>query len=178
MKQILIVIDMQNDFITGTLGNPQAQKILPRLAQKIQDFHGEIIFTRDTHESDYLSTQEGKLLPIAHCIRDSDGWQICSELAFACKSASCRIFDKPTFGSKELAQALAAESETIESITLVGVCTDICVISNAILLKAFLPETPIFVDASCCAGVTEQSHQTALDAMRACQIQIIEPQEE
>lgn len=173
MKQILIVIDMQNDFITGALGSEQAKAIVPKAAQKVHDFQGEVIFTRDTHEPDYLSTQEGRLLPVEHCVRGSEGWQICPEIAASRDLLFCRIFDKGTFGSKELAQMLSAEAESIEKITLVGLCTDICVISNAMLLKAFLPEVPIAVDASCCAGVTEKSHRTALDAMRACQIETI-----
>ena len=178
MKQILIVVDMQNDVITGALGSEQAKAIVPKVAQKVHDFQGEVIFTRDTHEPNYLSTQEGRLLPVEHCVRGSEGWQICPEVAAARDLLFCRIFDKGAFGSKELAQMLAAEAENISGITLVGLCTDICVISNAMLLKAFLPEVPISVDTSCCAGVTEESHRTALDAMRACQVNIIEKKEE
>lgn len=172
MRKILIVVDMQNDFVAGALGTPEAQAIVPHVLKKAETFSGNIYFTRDTHGEDYLQTQEGRNLPVRHCIQDSDGWQVVRELRPA--AAKCKIFDKPAFGSTELMDFLYAEnSETkIDEITLVGLCTDICVISNAMLLKARLPECVIKVDASCCAGVTPESHQTALDAMRACQIEI------
>ncbi|MCI8648924.1 MAG: cysteine hydrolase [Anaerotruncus sp.] len=173
-KRYLIVVDMQNDFITGSLGSAAAQTIVLQVAEKIRHFKGEVLFTRDTHRQNYLQTQEGRNLPIEHCIKDSEGWQICKELAQVCDVETARVFDKGCFGSVELAQTLAEEhqKQPLESVELIGLCTDICVISNAMLLKAFLPEVPISVDASCCAGVTLQSHQTALDAMRACQIEI------
>lgn len=171
MQELLIVVDMQNDFIDGALGTPEAVAIVPKVAKKIQNFSGKILFTRDTHEETYLDTQEGKNLPVKHCIRGSEGWQICPQLLEFCNEAP---IDKRTFGSVELGMYLKAENEKeeIASITLIGLCTDICVISNALLLKAFLPETEIIVDASCCAGVTPESHHTALSAMRACQIQV------
>ena len=172
MQEILIVVDMQNDFIDGALGTAEAVKIVPKVADKIRSFPGKIIFTRDTHETNYMSTQEGKKLPVEHCIRGTEGWQISSALAKYCTE---EIIDKVTFGSDQLGILLKEENEKnpIQSIILVGLCTDICVISNALLLKAFLPEVPICVDASCCAGVTPESHRTALAAMKPCQIEIL-----
>lgn len=166
---ILVVVDMQKDFISGVLGTPEAQAVLPKVAEKIAAFEGEVIYTRDTHTADYLNTQEGKILPVEHCIKDTDGWQIDATLT---DIRGGKIIDKPTFGSIELAEHLAAlhEREVIGRITLVGLCTDICVISNALLIKATLPEVPIAVDAACCAGVTPESHQNALNAMKMCQI--------
>ena len=171
MQKILIVVDMQNDFVDGALGTPEAVAIVPRVEQKIREFPGKVIFTRDTHGERYLETQEGKHLPVPHCIKGTKGWEICPQLE-ALREAEA--IDKVTFGSEKLGELLQEENrkEQIEDITLVGLCTDICVISNALLLKAFLPETPIIVDASCCAGVTPKSHETALDAMRMCQINI------
>ncbi len=169
----LIVIDMQNDFIDGVLGTKEAVAILPAVKEKIKNFNGRVLFTRDTHESDYLSTQEGRNLPVEHCMRDTHGWQINAELDALRKEEP---IDKPVFGSVALGQLLKAYDtyeEKIESITLIGVCTDICVISNAMLIKSFLPETPIFVDAACCAGVTPESHERALDAMAVCQIKVL-----
>lgn len=170
--KFLIVVDMQNDFIDGALGTNEAVAILPAVKEKIAGFDGRVLFTRDTHESDYLGTQEGRNLPVEHCIKDTEGWQIQPELDSLRKEEPV---DKPTFGSVALGQLLKAYDtyeEKIESVTLIGLCTDICVISNAMLIKAFLPETPIFVDAECCAGVTPESHERALDAMAVCQINI------
>ena len=172
MKNILIVVDMQNDFIDGALGTKEAVAIVPKVEDKIRNFDGEVFFTRDTHETYYLETQEGKNLPVKHCIRDTEGWQIRKELDVLRKTDPV---DKETFGSTDLAGELTMinEDEGIGSITLVGLCTDICVISNALLIKASLPEVPICVDAKCCAGVTPESHENALKAMEACQIKII-----
>lgn len=169
MKEILIVVDMQRDFIDGSLGTPEAVAILPKVVEKLKNFDGDVIFTRDTHEVDYMNTLEGKNLPVPHCIRDTDGWEIAPELT-AIRSGV--TINKPTFGSVELGQMLvsANDAEPIEKITLVGLCTDICVLSNALLIKANLPEVEIAVDASCCAGVTPESHNTALAAMKMCQI--------
>lgn len=170
---ILVVVDMQNDFIDGSLGTKEAQAIVPKVVEKVKAFSGRVLFTRDTHESDYLTTQEGKKLPVEHCIINTEGWKICAPLEALRKETP---IDKKTFGSVALAQVLKAQNdydETIESITLVGLCTDICVISNALLLKAHLPETRIIVDAACCAGVTPDSHTQALAAMKMCQIEII-----
>ena len=171
--KVLVVVDMQKDFIDGALGTPEAVGIVPRVIQKIREFDGLVIATRDTHEEDYLDTQEGKKLPVRHCIRGTDGWEIHPEIQ---KLLPEDPIDKPTFGSVELGQMLKARQdsgETVESITLVGLCTDICVISNALLLKAYLPETRVFVDASCCAGVTKESHEQALNAMKMCQVEIV-----
>ena len=172
MKNILIVVDMQNDFIDGALGTKEAVAIVPKVEEKVRNFDGEVFFTRDTHETYYLETQEGRNLPVKHCIRDTEGWQIRKELDVLRKTDPV---DKETFGSTDLAGELTMinEDEGIGSITLVGLCTDICVISNALLIKASLPEVPICVDASCCAGVTPESHENALKAMEMCQIKII-----
>lgn len=171
MQDILIVVDMQNDFIDGALGTPEARAIVPKAAEKIRSFPGRVLFTRDTHEENYLETQEGKNLPVPHCIRGTEGWQISPQLADFCTEPP---IDKGTFGSVGLGSTLnAAHLENpIQSITLIGLCTDICVISNALLIKAFLPEVKITVDASCCAGVTPESHRMALSAMKSCQIVI------
>ena len=172
MQEILVVVDMQNDFVTGPLGTPEARTILPKVAEKVKNFPGRVLFTRDTHEENYLESREGRALPVPHCIRGSRGWEICPELETLRKEEPV---DKPTFGSTGLGEVLRAADqygEKIGRITLVGVCTDICVISNALLLRAFLPEAEIAVDAACCAGVTPESHQTALRAMKACQIAI------
>ena len=172
MQKVLVVVDMQNDFIDGALGTKEAVAIVPYVEEKIRTFDGTVLFTRDTHETWYLDTQEGKKLPVPHCIRDTEGWQIRSELDALRKTEA---IDKETFGSTDLAGDLAAmnEDEKIESITFVGLCTDICVISNALLVKASLPEVPIIVDAKCCAGVTPESHENALKAMEVCQIEIV-----
>ena len=170
----LIVVDMQKDFVTGVLGTGEAQRILPAVAEKVQGFEGRVIFTRDTHQSDYLETQEGKYLPVPHCIQGSDGWQLVGVLEEFRSAQNAAVYDKVTFGCPELARDLvkANEQETIESIELIGVCTDICVVSNALTIKAHLPETPIYVDPACCAGVTPQAHEAALATMRSCQIQM------
>ena len=170
--QILVVVDMQKDFIDGALGTPEAVAIVPRVVQKVRDFSGTVFFTRDTHSPAYLATQEGKHLPVEHCIQGTPGWQLAQELQPLCGG---QPVDKPTFGSVQLAQRLEKlhREQGIDDITLVGLCTDICVISNALLLKAFLPEVPIQVDAACCAGVTPQSHSNALQAMKMCQIEVL-----
>lgn len=171
MQNILVVVDMQNDFIDGALGTKEAVAIVPKVEKKIRDFSGRVLFTRDTHEKNYMDTQEGKKLPVPHCIRNTDGWQIRPELAALCQEPPV---DKVTFGSVDLGAILrdADQKEKIESITFAGLCTDICVISNALLAKAYLPETEIIVDASCCAGVTPESHKNALEAMKMCQIRV------
>ena len=166
----LIVVDMQKDFITGSLGSNLATAIVPNVVEKVKNFDGKIIFTRDTHYSDYMQTQEGRNLPVPHCIKETDGWQICDELLPFAEA----VIDKTTFGSTELPQILREYGEPIEKIELCGLCTDICVISNAMILKASFPEVPVSVDASCCAGVTMDSHNTALAAMKAVQIDIID----
>ena len=172
MRKILVVIDMQNDFIDGALGSAEAASIVSAVAERVENFSGEIIFTRDTHYEDYLSTSEGKKLPVKHCIKDTFGWQISSEISVP---SGARIFDKETFGSTELSQTLARENEKekISEIELVGLCTDICVISNAFILKAYLPECEIVVNSALCRGVTPESHENALAAMKACQIKVV-----
>ena len=169
MAKILVVVDMQNDFIDGALGTPEAVKIVPYVKEVIENFDGKVIFTRDTHFDNYMDTQEGKNLPVPHCIKGTPGWEIRSELDALRKLDA---IDKLTFGSSELPQVLARE-ENIESITFVGLCTDICVISNVMITKAFFPEVPLIVDAKACAGVTPQSHANALAAMKMCQITVI-----
>ena len=171
MRKILVVVDMQNDFIDGALGTAEAVAIVPKVAEKIKNFDGTVLYTRDTHEENYMETQEGKNLPVSHCIRGTEGWQIRTEL----QQAGAMVVDKSTFGSRTLAEKLVEMNweEAIESITLIGLCTDICVISNAFVIKAFLPETPIIVDAACCAGVTPESHERALEAMKVCQIAVV-----
>lgn len=176
MKDLLIVIDMQNDFINGSLGTKEAEAIVPKVLNKVNAFHGIVIFTRDTHTSQYLQTAEGRKLPIEHCIKGTKGWEIHPQLEEAREKLGADVFDKITFGSKELAIYLADNLKKlggISSITLCGLCTDICVISNALLIKAFLPEIPIIVDSACCAGVSPESHLNALEAMKMCQIEII-----
>lgn len=169
--KLLIVVDMQNGFIDGALGTKEAVAIVPNVAEKIKrarDAGLEVVFTRDTHQKNYLQTQEGKNLPVVHCILGSKGWQISDKLDVG----KSRIFDKPSFGSLDLADYVATLNE-LEEIELVGLCTGICVISNAFILKAKLPEVKITVDSSCCACVTPESHATALSAMRLCQVNII-----
>ncbi len=169
MKDILVVVDMQNDFVIGSLGTEEAKAILPKVVSKIENFNGDIYFTRDTHKEDYLNTQEGKVLPVEHCIEGTEGWNLHPEIG---KFAKDNIVDKGTFGSKELAEKLEKvhRKECINSITLVGLCTDICVISNALLLKAFMPEVKIIVEGKACAGVSPESHERALESMRTCQV--------
>lgn len=162
---------MQNDFIDGALGTPEAAAIVPRVAAKIRAFDGKVIFTRDTHGEDYMDTLEGKNLPVPHCIRGTYGWEISPALVSLCKEVPV---DKDTFGSVRLAEMLRELNgeEPVESITLIGLCTDICVISNALLIKAMLPQVPVIVDSACCAGVTPESHENALRAMEMCQVKV------
>lgn len=172
MNKVLIVVDMQNDFIDGALGTAEAQAIVNNVIDKIKSYDGRVIATRDTHQIGYLSTQEGTNLPVKHCIENTEGWEIKSEIQKLLDKEDAEIFNKVTFGSKELAMYLEelGSQKFIDEIELVGLCTDICVISNAMLIKAFLPETKVVVDASCCAGVTVASHKNALEAMKMCQI--------
>lgn len=169
MGKILVVVDMQNDFIDGALGTSEAVAIVPYVKKVIENFDGKVYFTRDTHFENYMETQEGSNLPVPHCIKDTDGWQIRAELDGLRKTEP---IDKLTFGSKELVEVLARE-ENIESVTFIGLCTDICVISNAMVVKAFYPELQLIVDAKACAGVTPESHKRALEAMKVCQIKVI-----
>ena len=173
MKHFLIVVDMQKDFVDGALGTPEAQKILPNVVDKILNFDGEIFATLDTHAANYLQTAEGRHLPVPHCIKGTPGWMLDDQVAAALEQKPCTKVEKLTFGSvllpRLLYQAAGVEPFTVE---LVGLCTDICVVSNALMLKANFPEMPICVDSSCCAGVTPETHRTALETMRCCQIDV------
>ena len=169
MRKAIVVVDMQNDFVDGALGTQEAQAMLPRMVEKLAVARAEgtaLVFTMDTHGADYLQTQEGQKLPVEHCIRGTAGWQIADILQPFVRGT--QIVEKPDFGAADLPVLLADYDE----IELVGLCTDICVISNALLLKAFYPEKPISVDASCCAGVTPESHANAVAAMRMCQVEV------
>lgn len=181
VKKILVVVDMQNDFVTGALRNEEAIKIVPDVVKKVKEAALSsdtlVIFTQDTHLPDYMETQEGKNLPVPHCIEGTEGWEIIEELKPFVKTDSAWLpFRKGTFGSvalgEELRDFVRKGNENIEKIEFIGLCTDICVLSNATLVKAFLPEVPIEVDATCCAGVTPESHDTALNAMKAIQIKV------
>ena len=172
MKKAIVVIDMQKDFIDGALGTKEAQEMLPRMEKKLAAARAAgtaLVFTMDTHGEDYLATQEGQKLPVPHCIRGTEGWEIATVLRPFAREAAA-VLEKPAFGSTALPVVLA----DYEAIELVGLCTDICVISNALLLKAFYPEKKISVDASCCAGVTPESHANALRAMEMCQVEILQ----
>ncbi|MDR0964120.1 MAG: cysteine hydrolase [Clostridium sp.] len=167
MKKLLIVVDMQNDFIDGSLGTDMAQAIVSNVKAKIQAYKAKgdaVLFTRDTHPENYLETREGTYLPVAHCIKGTNGHRIFREL----DTTDCEIFDKPTFGSLELAKHVAEGG--YDEVELCGLCTDICVVSNALILKAQLPEAEISVDGACCAGVTVESHKAALLTMKMCQV--------
>lgn len=173
MRKLLIVIDVQNDFVDGALGTKEAMDIIPNVVKKIKEYPIEdIIATRDTHEHGYLNTLEGRHLPVEHCIYGTDGWQLAPEIKVLLKGAE--IIDKPTFGSTTLVDIvkLINDSEPVE-IEMIGLCTDICVISNALLLKAALPDTEITVDSSCCAGVNPELHAAALRVMESCQVNVI-----
>lgn len=170
MKKLLVVVDMQKDFIDGTLGTPQAQRIVPAVRKRICEYTqagDEVVFTLDTHGSDYMDTMEGKKLPVLHCIKGTEGWELDASL----EAFEGKRFEKNTFGSLELAEYAAAGG--YDSVELLGLCTDICVISNAMLIKARIPEAEICVKAGCCAGVTPESHENALNAMKMCHIDVI-----
>ncbi len=174
MKKILVVVDMQKDFVDGALGSKEAVAIVPAVAQKIRAFDGDIFVTYDTHFDNYMDTAEGKKLPVPHCLKGTPGWALNAEVAVALAGKSFTPVEKLTFGSVALPGLIekSVENEAF-SIELIGLCTDICVVSNALLLKAHFPETPIAVDSSCCAGVTPALHEAALKTMRSCQIDII-----
>lgn len=171
MKKVLVVVDMQNDFIDGSLGSSQAQKTVTEAVKLIGRDWDEICVTYDTHSLNYLCTHEGKYLPVEHCIEHTDGWKLNSKIQAALENKECvTVFEKPTFGSEKLACYLKEKQP--DEITLCGLCTDICVISNALLLRAALPEKEIVVFEPACAGVSEESHQAALTVMKSCQIRI------
>lgn len=176
MRKTLIVIDMQNDFVTGTLGSDEARAIVPSVKQKIKEYidNGyEVIFTRDTHAENYLQTNEGKNLPVPHCIKNTSGWDIIPEIDIV----DCEHIDKPSFGYTDWNIVVREDNlhhnRYFDEIEIIGVCTDICVVSNALILKALYPEISITVDASCCAGVTPETHKAALTTMKMCQINVI-----
>ena len=173
-EKVLIVVDMQKDFVDGVLGTKEAQAIVPAVVEKIKSFDGTVIYTRDTHQSDYMETQEGKKLPVPHCMEGSEGWELIEPLDKLQKQAGAAIYDKPTFGSVALADDLKKEYDkgVIKEVELIGVCTDICVVSNALLIKANMPELTVKLDASCCAGVTVEKHEAALETMRSCQVEV------
>lgn len=180
MKKYLVVVDMQNDFIDGSLGTPEARAVVSAVCEKIRQYPADhVIATRDTHQADYLQTSEGKYLPVEHCIHGTWGWEICEEVSSSMPKA--HIVDKPTFGSMQLAELLKglakehAPEEGKEApleIELAGLCTDICVVTNALLLKTALPDAVIRVDGNCCAGVTPESHRAALLTMKMCQVEV------
>lgn len=185
--KVLVVVDMQNDFIDGALGSPEAQEIVPNIVEKIRNYENKketlLLFTKDTHYSSYLNTLEGKMLPVPHCIENTHGWSINKEIASAAMNpdflrySSDRIINsriyKNTFGSYVLEELLAEYKDVIDEIEFVGVCTDICVVSNVLMARQTLPNTKIVVDASCCAGVTPEKHNAALEVMKSCQIEVV-----
>ena len=174
MRKFLVVVDMQKDFVDGALGTDEAVGIVPAAVKKIENFVGDIFVTYDTHFDDYLETAEGRKLPVPHCIIDTDGWQLNEQIADALTGRVFVPVHKPTFGSIQLAIDIAEAAQGEEfSVELIGLCTDICVVSNALLLKAFFPEAEISVDAACCAGVTPESHEAALKTLASCQINVL-----
>jgi len=179
MAKALVLVDLQNDFITGSLGSQAAQSIVPKVVELIESWDGPIVATEDTHSSDYLATFEGKNLPVEHCIKKSDGWKIEKSIADAIRKQAKKnkeswlgFVEKITFGSFDLLNRLKSVKD-LEEILICGLCTDICVISNAMILRAGFPNTPIKIVESCCAGATEEGHKAALVAMRACQMEVI-----
>lgn len=174
MKRFLVVVDMQKDFVDGSLGTKEAQKAVDGVCKKILSFDGRVIVTMDTHGEDYPNTSEGKKLPVKHCIKGTQGFELDERVKAALRDREYTVVEKHTFGAVNLPEIIKGQANNEEVyIELVGLCTDICVISNALLLKASLPEAEISVDASCCAGVTPQSHAAALIAMKSCQIDVI-----
>ena len=174
MKRFLVAVDLQKDFVDGALGTNEAQAIVPNAVKKIKSFDGKIFVTFDTHSENYLSTAEGKKLPVTHCVKGTDGWQLNEDIQKALDGKDYISVVKPTFGLVDLPGLIEKEANGEEfEIELIGLCTDICVVSNALLLKANFPEAPIAVDSSCCAGVTPQAHKSALDTMKSCQIDIL-----
>lgn len=173
MQKLLIVVDMQKDFVDGALGSREAVGIIDKVVRKIEAFDGDIIATYDTHGADYMDTREGRYLPVPHCIRGTEGWELDAQVKAALEKRGFRAVYKPTFGSVELVELVRGYDVEELEIQLIGLCTDICVVSNAMLLKANFPEINISVDAACCAGVTPKKHAAALETMRSCQIDIL-----
>ena len=174
MKKVLIVVDMQKDFVDGALGSKEAVAIVDNVVRKIEAFDGDIIATYDTHPENYMDTQEGKNLPVPHCIKGTEGWKLDARVQAALDGRAYKTVEKPTFGSTELMEYIRSTYNPAEiEVELVGLCTDICVVSNALLLKASFLETKVSVDATCCAGVTVDSHNAALLTMKMCQVNVI-----
>ena len=174
MEKILVVVDMQKDFVDGALGTNEAISIVPRVSEKIKNFEGKIYVTKDTHGENYLDTNEGKNLPVIHCVKGSAGWQLDKDVADSLMGKNYEVVEKPGFGSLELPKKIKKfVSSTDFEIEIIGLCTDICVVSNAIILKANFPENLIKVDSSCCAGVTPKSHDEALATMKMCQVDVV-----
>ncbi len=174
MKRFLVVVDMQKDFVDGALGSVDAVAIVPGVVEKIKSFDGEIFITLDTHFDNYPETAEGRKLPVPHCIKGTEGWKLDKNVTCALSDREYTAVEKPTFGSLELPRLIEASADGDDfSIEIIGLCTDICVVSNALVLKANFPEIPISVDSACCAGVTPQAHEAALATMRSCQIDVI-----
>lgn len=187
MAKILVVVDMQKDFINGSLGTKEAEAIVPRVKSIIDEYvnddDAKILFTKDTHHENYLDTSEGKNLPVVHCVEGTDGWQIPDELLENIDLQNLQLFrdviivSKPTFGfmfiDRCIREFFGLDESCIDEIRIVGLCTDICVVSNALILKAVFPEIPIVVDSSACAGVTPEKHEASLEVMRSCQINVI-----
>lgn len=173
MKKVLIVVDMQKDFVDGALGTKEAKGIVDNVVAKINSFDGDIIATYDTHDENYMNTQEGKKLPVPHCIKDTEGWQLDKKVQKALDTKGYKAVYKPTFGSVDLVEVMKDYDEADAEVMMIGLCTDICVVSNALLLKANFTEMNISVDASCCAGVTPEKHKAALETMRSCQINVL-----
>lgn len=172
MNKVLVVVDMQNDFINGSLGTDEARAIVKNAVRKIEGFNGKIFATLDTHTPDYMNTQEGEKLPVPHCIKGTDGWKINAEILSALDEKGYTAVEKPTFGSIGLVEHIRECGANDTEIEIIGLCTDICVVSNALLLKANFPEAKISVDSTCCAGVTAESHNAALATMKMCQIDV------
>lgn len=173
MKKVLIVVDMQKDFVDGALGSSEAVAIVDNVVEKIENFDGDIIATYDTHYDDYMDTQEGKKLPVKHCIKGTEGWELDKKVQDALDKKGFKSVCKPTFGSVDLVGIIGNYDVNDIEVELIGLCTDICVVSNALLLKANYPEMPMKVDAKCCAGVTPEKHTAALETMASCQIEIL-----
>ena len=173
MQKIMAVIDMQNDFVDGALGSKEAAAIVPAVVRKISEFDGEIFVTCDTHFENYMETAEGRKLPVPHCIKGTEGWKLNADVMNALKGKKFTPVEKNTFGSVELPRLIKeAVGDDAFSVEVIGLCTDICVVSNALIIKANFPEAPIYADSSCCAGVTPEKHEAALETMRSCQIDV------
>lgn len=174
MKKVLVVVDMQNDFVDGALGTKEAVGIVEKVAAKIRNFDGNIFVTLDTHQDNYMETAEGKKLPVPHCIKETDGWLLNEKVKAALSGKDYKTLEKGTFGSTDLVNEIREikGNDDIE-MEFVGLCTDICVVSNVLLLKAYFPEEKLTVDASCCAGVTPKTHEAALETMKMCQIDVV-----